>query len=384
MQNTSTKKITFLLTSLISGGEERIASVLAHHIAPTQELHIVLFNEPIDFDLPNNIKVKILRPVYASRIKRILTLPLIFWRYYQYCQEEHITHSLSFDNLANFANCGLKLLGWEGKAYLREVNHVSTRYPATTLYGRTYRWLIQKLYPYADGLFMNAARIGTDLRENYGLDIPMELSVNPIDLAKIRQQGLNKIDAKGIYTFIHVGALRPQKNHVLLIKAFAKLPHLRIQLWLVGKGALMTEMKQLVVDLKLQDKIQFLGFQANPFQFMASADCMVMSSHFEGLPNVFLEALACGLPIISTDCPSGPREILAPDTDANKRTKETLEFAKYGILTPVGNATKLAEAMQYMYENNRYRKSDFFKERVKPFSVEKVVNKLLRDMELDD
>ena len=369
---------------MISGGEERIASVLALHMATTQEVHIVLFNEPIDFDLPDTIKVKILRPVYTSRIKRILTLPVIFWRYYQYCQQEKITDSLSFDNLANFANCGLKLLGWQGKAYLREVNHVSTRYPATTFYGRTYRWLIQKLYPSSDGLFMNAARIGTDLRENYGLNIPMKLSVNPIDLAKITQEGLTKIDTKGIYTFIHVGALRPQKNHILLIKAFAKVKHLPVQLWLVGKGALLPEMKQLVVELNLQDKIQFLGFQANPFQFMASADCMVMSSHFEGLPNVFLEGLACGLPIISTDCPSGPREILAPDTNANKKIKKDLEFAKYGILTPIGNAAKLAEAMQYMYENNRYRKSDFFKERVQPFRVEKVVDKLLQDMKLGD
>ena len=113
---------------------------------------------------------------------------------------------------------------------------------------------------------------------------------------------------------------------------------------------------------------------------MTSADCMVMSSHFEGLPNVFLEALACGLPIISTDCPSGPREIIAPDTNRNHQTTKAIELAKYGILTPVGNADKLAEAMQFMYENEQYRKGDFFKERVEPFRVEKVVMQLLEQM----
>lgn len=274
-------------------------------------------------------------------------------------------------------NCLLKKLGWQGRAYLREVNHVSTRYSGTTLYGRTFRWLIKKLYPQADFLLMNATRIGTDLQENYGVTIPMKLSVNPIDLARIAEQGKKTIATNGVFTFVHVGAFRLQKNHLLLIEAFAKIYHLPVQLWLVGKGDFMENTKAQVIDLGLQEKVRFWDFQPNPFQFMTSADCMVMSSHFEGLPNVFLEALACGLPIISTDCPSGPREILAPDTDRNYQITNDLEFAKYGILTPVGNADKLAEAMQYIYENERYRKGDFFKERVQPFKVDKVVKELL-------
>ena len=376
------KKIAFLLTSLVAGGEERIASVLAPHIAQKQDLHLVLFNEPIDFDLPSNIRVKILRPVYKSRVKRILTLPIIVWSYYRYCQQANITHSISFDNLPNFVNCLIKRFGWQGKAYLREVNHVSTRYPDTTLYGQIYRWLIRKLYPYADRLFMNAKRIGKDLQENYGLKIPMTLSVNPIDMAKIVQQGAIAIATNNIYTFIHVGAFRPQKNHELLIRAFAEIRDLPIQLWLLGKGDLMPEIKQLVIDLDLEEQVTFWDYQSNPFQFMAAADCMVMSSHFEGLPNVFLEGLACGLPIVSTDCPSGPREVLAPNTPIDKRIANELELAEYGILTPIGDATKLAEAMELMYRNERYRKGAFFKQRVAPFRVEKVVAELMEKLEM--
>lgn len=377
MQNTPPKKITFLLTSLISGGEERIASVIAAHLAQKQELHLVLFNHPIDFELPAGLKVKILRPVYSARLKRIITLPLILWRYYQYCQEEEIEHSISFDNLPNFINCGIKLLGWKGKAYLREVNHVSTRFPATTMYGRSYRWLIRKLYPSADQIFMNAERIGTDLQQNYGLKVPMAISDNPIDLAKIAAQSKAPVTEKVGFTFIHVGAFRPQKNHQLLIEAFAKLKHLPIQLWLVGKGPLEASIKEQIIQLDLADKVVIWGFQTNPFKFMVAADCMVMSSHFEGLPNVFLEALACGLPIISTDCPSGPREIIALDTDRTKKISTEIELAKYGILTPVGNAKKLAEAMKYVYENPNYRKGDFFKKRVEPFRVERIVEELM-------
>ena len=86
------------------------------------------------------------------------------------------------------------------------------------------------------------------------------------------------------------------------------------------------------------------------------------------------------MPIISTDCPSGPREIIAPDTDKNQKVTTEIELAKYGILTPVGNAEKLAEAMTYVYINSTYRKGDFYKERVKPFSVETVVEKLLEEL----
>ncbi len=384
MQKTSQKKIAFLLTSLISGGEECNASILAKYLSKEVTVTCVCFNAPIDFELPANVPLKILRPVYASKWMRLLTLPLVLWRYWKFCKREGVTHSIAFDTIPNFMNCFLKLFGWQGKIYLRVTNHISTRFPATTFRGQLFQYLIKKLYPQATGIFVNAELLATELKTSFAIQVPVYLSYNPMDLSNIETSKVSDIATNKIFTFIHIAMFRPQKNHQLLIEAFAKIKHLKARLWLIGKGDLAQSLQALVERLGLTEQVHFLGFQQNYYQYVYASNCLVMSSDYEGQCRVLSEGLACGLPVISTDCPSGPRETIAPSTDPHKRTKETLEFAKYGILTPVGNADKLAEAMQYMYENNRYRKSDFFKERVKPFSVEKVVAKLLKDMNLGD
>ena len=107
-----------------------------------------------------------------------------------------------------------------------------------------------------------------------------------------------------------------------------------MKLVILGEGPLEKYLKKLTSELDLSDEVQFLGFQNNPFKFMASSSIYVMPSLNEGFPNVLIEAMACGVPVIAADCLTGPREILAPGTDYTKQTR-TIEYAKYGILTPV-------------------------------------------------
>ena len=116
--------------------------------------------------------------------------------------------------------------------------------------------------------------------------------------------------------------------------------------------------------------IYFLGFQPNPFQFIEKAKILILSSHFEGLPNVLVESLIVGTPVIATDVDSGPRELLAPDTNINYKTKN-LEQAEYGILIPVDNNQSprlnniqlsnsekyIMEAMSLLLDNKDIRES---------------------------
>lgn len=99
-----------------------------------------------------------------------------------------------------------------------------------------------------------------------------------------------------------------------------------------------------------------LGKKENPFSFLSKADCFVFSSNYEGFPNVLVEALACGLPIISTDCQSGPREILAPTSNISFQLNDKIEFAEYGILVPIKNVEKLKEAMNLLINDKNLRK----------------------------
>lgn len=129
-----------------------------------------------------------------------------------------------------------------------------------------------------------------------------------------------------------VGSLKHQKNHHMLLQAFKLINDQTSCLMLLGQGKLEEELRQIAANLGISDRVIFAGFHADPTPFYQTADLFVLSSNYEGFGNVIVEALGCGLPVVSTDCPSGPAEIL--------------ENGRYGLLTPVGDAEALARAMK--------------------------------------
>lgn len=141
--------------------------------------------------------------------------------------------------------------------------------------------------------------------------------------------------AKRILT---VGSFKPQKNHTLLLRAFAQLSKEReAVLMLLGEGALRATIEAEAASLGIAERVRLPGFHADPLAFYQTADVFVLSSNYEGLPNVLLEALACGTPIVSTNCPFGPEEILRGGQD--------------GMLVPMEDATALARAMTAMLDH---------------------------------
>ena len=129
-----------------------------------------------------------------------------------------------------------------------------------------------------------------------------------------------------------VGSLKDQKNQPLLLYAFAKIQPSEARLMLLGQGANEAMLRAMASELGIADRVVFAGFHPDPTPFYQSADLFVLSSDYEGLPTVLIEALACGTPVVSTDCPSGPAEIL--------------ENGKFGRLVPVRDPQALADAMQ--------------------------------------
>jgi glycosyltransferase involved in cell wall biosynthesis len=151
---------------------------------------------------------------------------------------------------------------------------------------------------------------------------------------------------------LSVGRLKTQKNHRLLIEAFHKLQSQRdATLAIVGEGSQRPVLEAQIRNLGLQDRIILPGFSATPGDWYEGADLFVLSSDFEGFGNVLVEALHCGLPIVSTDCPSGPREILGN--------------GKWGRLVPTNDSDALAQAMASELDEpvdeaeQRHRAADF-------------------------
>jgi N-acetylgalactosamine-N,N'-diacetylbacillosaminyl-diphospho-undecaprenol 4-alpha-N-acetylgalactosaminyltransferase len=146
---------------------------------------------------------------------------------------------------------------------------------------------------------------------------------------------------------------------------------------LLGIGYQEEKLKKLAEKLGIQDRVSFEGFQKDVNSYLSHSDCFVFSSDYEGFGNVIIEALNAGLPVISTDCPSGPREILSPGSDPGKYITNSIEFAPYGILTPVGKEEYLAEAMIKIMNDGLLRQQ--YKERAvlrsRDFDLQQTVKK---------
>ena len=136
-----------------------------------------------------------------------------------------------------------------------------------------------------------------------------------------------------VYRIITVGSLKEAKNYSLLLHSVAILKkRLKVKLVILGEGDLRKSMVSLVVRLDISDQVVMPGFFQDPTPFYYAADVFVLSSNREGLPTVIIEAMACGVPIVSTDCESGPAEIL--------------NNGDFGILVPLNDPEKLADAIE--------------------------------------
>jgi len=164
-----------------------------------------------------------------------------------------------------------------------------------------------------------------------------------------------------------VGSLKQQKNHQLLFKAFAQIANPDARLMIVGSGPEEASLRSLAGDLGISNRVCFAGFQ-EPQPFYASADLFVLPSDYEGQPMVLIEALAHGLPIVSTDCRSGPREILCG--------------GEYGTLVPVGDRDALTAAvLASLAEPND---SDRQKARAQHFAPERIAFEYLKALVSSD
>ena len=205
------------------------------------------------------------------------------------------------------------------------------------------RWLqrnsMGKLYPYADQVIVTCDDVGDDMANYTGLPRSLIKTVPspvlPDDLFERQYPAPDHpwFQPKQVPVIVGVGELSRRKDFATLIRAFAQLQQQRdCRLLILGKGNQQAALQALIDELKLTDKVSLAGYVDNPYQYLAHADLFAFSSRWEGLGFVIIEALAMGTPVVATQCPSGPREILQ---DGN-----------IGALVPVGDSAAMALALQ--------------------------------------
>lgn len=241
----------------------------------------------------------------------------------------------------------LKKLRWTGRSAIIVIEHSTLSVKMAGLYGngllqrlaiRLTRWL----YRSADAIIGVSDGVARDLEQ--ALDLPEGVITtihNPIDVARI-EAAVNAqvpVDLEVAFRFLQrpvvltAGRMVSAKSQVDLLKAFALLPdRIRGSLVILGDGPLRQELEQEAKRLGIRDRVWMPGFVENPWWFVARAEVFALTSRLEGFPLVLAEALACKTPVISTDCPSGPRELL--------------ENASSARLVPMGDAKLFAAAVE--------------------------------------
>ena len=207
------------------------------------------------------------------------------------------------------------------------------------------RWLrlrpIRRHYPKIDHIIAVSQGVAEDTRKISGV-ASEKISVvrNPVITSRLKHLAAEAtphtwLNDKVCPVIIGAGRLTRQKDFATLIRAFAELSNsMEARLIILGEGDLRKELLQLVAQLHLDNSVDLPGFVTNPYAYMAAADLFVLSSRWEGSPNVLTEAMALDTPVVSTDCPSGPREIL--------------DGGRIAPLVPVGNHAMLTSAMEKM------------------------------------
>jgi len=172
----------------------------------------------------------------------------------------------------------------------------------------------------------------TMIKKNNIVVLPNSVDINLIrSLAKQRIEPFINQFVKGKKVIVSVGRLVRNKDFSTLIKAFNRLEEKNIVLLILGEGNLEYQLQSLINRLNLEKKILLTGFIDNPYSIVAKSDVFVLSSIFEGMPNSLIEAMVLNIPIVATDCPSGPKEILMD--------------GEHGILVPVNDSKLMADAI---------------------------------------
>lgn len=341
MSNPQTQsKILIVINELwIGGGAEKTAAQLANHL--TQQGHTVRVVVLYDGQERHQVDCAYtaLGQVPTGKFDKITRLPQNLWQLRNIVRAERPDTVLCFLEEASFS---LLLSTWLFALRTRII--VSVRNNVMALHP-LYRIASKYLYRRAAAVVCVTKRIAHDMETKLGLSNTTTI-YNSVDVAQAEMQAAKPLAAEHVAIFqrgptaLAIGRLAPQKGYRHLLHAFAEvrkeLP--RAQLVIVGEGPQRDELQTVAEQLKLTDAVHFVGLQANVYNLLAAADVYALSSHFEGMPNTMLEALAIGLPVVSTDCVSGPREIIAPELHITERPNYPVTTQYGTLVAPLGSS----------------------------------------------
>ena len=340
------KRIALVVNTLSGGGAEKTVSNLSLALADVYDTDIIV-NDTFHLDYPyrGNI-ISLNLPAFIRQENmgyQMLALVMRSALLLRMKKKRNYAAVISVSGMTNLSN----VLSGKGKQRkTKTILSVHNDVGSTRNRGWRKRFVVTRLFPIcfkcADRTVACSKEIADELVDECSLAREKSVVIyNGLDLEKIKENA-SKLPAKplcdkGEKLIVSVGRLAQQKGQWHLIRAVKLLRDqgIPIKLVILGEGELRNKLEELVKEASLEDSVFLPGFVENPHQYMKRADAVVFPSLYEGFSNAIEEALACEVPVISTDHKTGAREILAPETDYRVKVHDHIEEAQYGVLIPV-------------------------------------------------
>jgi glycosyltransferase involved in cell wall biosynthesis len=228
-------------------------------------------------------------------------------------------------------------------------------------------YVFKLFYNYADIVIVNSNEFKKEMKKLFNIKVTKiynPLDTHVIDLKLKKKINFNFFEKKSL-NLINIGRLTDQKNQIIILKAINEIKKdIKIKLAIIGKGNQYNNLKKFICENNLKTVVKLLGYKTNPYPFLKKSDIFILSSKFEGLPNVLLESIYLKKKIISSDCPTGPREILVND--------------KCGFLYPNNDYLALAEILKKFKKNNFKKINNYPVKDLERFDFDINCNKYLK------
>jgi glycosyltransferase involved in cell wall biosynthesis len=336
--NKSGKKLAIFLPALLGGGAERVLLNLAEGFTGrghSVDLVVAQAEGPNVSQVPDSVRLVRLNPLRLKALRTVASFPLLV----RYLRSERPDALLSALHANVIAVAARRFAGFPLRLVISEHNHFSVRTRSMSgPYAWLMPWLVRWVYPGSDVILAVSEGVADDLASAAG--IPRN-RICVVYNAVVTPEILKKAQAPLEHPWFQpgeppvvlaIGRLTRQKAFDVLIQAFFRVQQsCAARLFILGEGEDRPVLQHLVAQLNLEKSVSLPGFVSNPYPYIARSTVFALSSRWEGLPTVLVEALACGVPFVATDCPSGPREIL--------------RNGQYGRLVPVEDAEALARAL---------------------------------------
>lgn len=342
------KRLLLVTPSLSGGGAEKVAVNLANYFHSKSTFSITL----LAFSDKGNYHNKLLSDLrYCTfQARRLRNCFFEFCKYLIVNDYDYVVSVMRNTNvitgLAYYLRPNVRLV-------FREANTFTEFSKCTKLKKLFFKFIFRLAYYRANLIIANSC--GTkksllsfkivDKRKVHVINNP----VIPHDVQTLKTEKIsdNWLRDKNIRVVLNVGRLHDQKNQALLLEAFAivreKMSNVR--LIIIGQGDLLDDLISKSIQLGIKQSVKFLKFQDNIFPYFQSADVFALSSQWEGFGNVLVEALACGCPVVSTNCPGGPRSIL--------------NNGEYGKLVPNKDPISLADGIMHVLSNSKFSSVEY-------------------------